>query len=441
MFKGNLPKGLLALAALAAFALAGHAPLRAQTTPAGKRNFKFSFGPGKLEPGYTQVLPDTPYTAELGYGFEKGAAVSGVDRGTPDALRAHFCTSDKPFFFSIALPEGNYTVTVTLGDAKDKSVTTVKSELRRLSLEKVQTAPGEFAKRTFTVSVRQPQISTGGAVKLKGRETTSEFFNWDNKLSLEFNDARPCLCALDIAPADKLPTVYLLGDSTVCDQPLEPWNSWGQMLPRFFKSDVVISNHAESGETIKSSLGAKRLDKVLSTMKAGDYLFLQFGHNDMKSRTPDAVAIYKADLKRIIAQTRQRQATPVLVTSMNRRTFGPDGKVTNSLKAYTDAVLEVAQAEKTAVIDLNAMSKTFYEALGGAEPAKKAFVDGTHHNSYGSYELAKCIVIGIRQNKLALAASINDDFKDFDPAHPDPLAAFAMPPSPMSDPTVKPEGN
>src|SRR5262249_47654963 len=158
------------------------------------------------------------------------------------------------------------------------------------------------------------QIAGGGNVKLKPREKTDEAWAWDDKLTLEFNGDKPCLCALQIEPAADIPTVYLLGDSTVCDQPLEPWNSWGQMLPRFFQPGVVVSNQAESGESLRSSLGAKRLDKVLSTMKPGDYLFIQYGHNDMKEKGEGvgAFTTYKADLKKFIAGARQHGGIPVL---------------------------------------------------------------------------------------------------------------------------------
>jgi len=199
-------------------------------------------------------------------------------------LRADLCTSDKPFYFSVALPEGNYNVTVTFGDAKNETATTVKAELRRLMLEKVETAPARFVSRTFTVNIRTPQIVTGGEVKLKDREKATEMWAWDEKLTLEFNNTRPAVNAIEITRAATLPTLYLLGDSTICDQPLEPYNSWGQMLTRFFKPGLAVSNQAESGESLRSSLGARRLDKVLSTMKAGDYLFIQYGHNDEKEK-------------------------------------------------------------------------------------------------------------------------------------------------------------
>jgi lysophospholipase L1-like esterase len=155
---------------------------------------------------------------------------------------------------------------------------------------------------------------------LKDREKTTEFAAWDDKLTLEFNGARPCICAVEIEKVG-VPTIYLLGDSTVCDQPAEPWNSWGQMLPRFFNPEVAIANHAESGESLRSSIGAKRLDKVLSLMKQRDYLFIQYGHNDMKEKGEGvgAFTTYKKDLKHFIAETRKKGGTPVLLTSMERK--------------------------------------------------------------------------------------------------------------------------
>jgi len=101
-------------------------------------------------------------------------------------------------------------------------------------------------------------------------------------------------------------------------------------------------------------------------------------------------------------------------------------------------VREVAKAENCALIDLNAMSRIFYQALG--EDLDKAFQDGTHHNNYGSYELAKCVVEGIKQDKLPLAKFIVDDFKSFDPAKPDAVATFEMPASPTVA-REKPLGN
>lgn len=404
---------------------------------------KFDFGPGKVAAGYTQVLASTIYSKELGYGFESGTSVSCLNSSRGDALRSDFCTSDKPFYFSVALPEGNYSVRVTFGDAEGATVTTVKAELRRLMVERVQTARGKFATRTFAVNIRTPKIAGGGEVKLKDREKTIEAWAWDEKLTLEFNNSRPSISAIEITRLDDVPTIYLLGDSTVCDQPSEPYSSWGQMLTRFFKPGVVVANNAESGESLRSSLGARRLDKVLGTMKAGDYLFIQYGHNDEKEKGEGvgAFTTYKADLKKFVVEVRKRGGVPVLVTPVQRRTFDQTGKITNSHGDYPEAVRQVSWEENVPLIDLNAMSKTFYETLG-PERSKIAFKDGdgTHHNNYGSYELAKCIVEGIKSAKLGITKYLMNDTPSFDPGRPNPVESFSVPASPMSTNT-KPLGS
>lgn len=386
-------------------------------------SFKFNFGSGNTDPGWIHVSATNIYSSSAGFGFEPGTS------------------SAESFYFSIKEPEGNYKVTVTFAGslpgsdvvpgAPDSKVT-VKAELRRLMLEDVHATPGQLTMREFIVNIRTPQIASGGHVHLKPRETTSEQWDWDDKLTLEFDGRNPSLESLQIEPVS-LPTVYLLGDSTVCDQPAEPWNSWGQMLPRFFRPRVAIANHAESGETIANSLRAQRFEKVFSLMKPGDYLFVQFGHNDMKDKATNALEVYKSNLKKVVDRTRSLGGTPVLVTSMERKA-GLDGP---TLNGYPDAVRQIAKEENCALIDLNAMSLVFYRALG--TNLDKAFQDGTHHNNYGSYELAKCVVEGIKKAKLPLAKFIVDEF-EFDPAHPDDASKFHMAVSPISSNT-KPLGN
>ncbi len=380
---------------------------------AGAQNsFKFAFGSGPAQSGWIQVSPTNFYSAAAGFGFEPGTEVAG----------SAYVTSGKPFLFSVKLPEGNYAVTALLNDRDGKSVTTVKAEQRRLMLEKVQIHPGALAARTFIVNLRTPRISSQKKVRLKPREVKTETVEWDDKLTLEFNGTQPALRALVIYPTN-VPTVFIAGDSTVCDQPAEPWNSWGQMLPRFFQPDVAVANYAESGETIRSSLGAHRFDKIFSRMQPGDYLFVQFGHNDMKDKATNALAVYKSNLEKIVAGTRARGGTPVLVTSMERKA----GVEQDTLMGYPQTVRDVAKEQNCALIDLNAMSREFYRAL--RENLGKAFVDGTHHNNYGSYELAKCVVAGIKQSRLPLAKSIVADFGDFNPAQPDDVATFELPAS------------
>ena len=150
-------------------ALAVVCPLCA-TAQEKRTNLKYSFGPGKVPAEYTQVLPDMKYTAERGFGFDLGSRVTAVDRGGNETARAGFCTSDQPFYFSVALPEGNYDVKLTLGDARGESDTRILSESRRLMLEKVPTQAGQIETCTITVNIRNSKLPGGGQVKLKDRE-------------------------------------------------------------------------------------------------------------------------------------------------------------------------------------------------------------------------------------------------------------------------------
>ncbi len=383
---------------------------------------RFVFGNGPLAPGSVRVLPETIYSRENGHGFEPGATITAQE----------FCSSERPFFFSVALPEGNYRVTFTPGT----SPSTVKSELRRLMIEKAAKT------RSFIVNVRTPQIAGGETVHLKDREKTTEAWNWDEKLTLEINGAHPGVAAIEIAPVE-VPTLFLLGDSTVCDQPREPYASWGQMLPRFFKPEIAVANHAESGESLRSSQHANRLAKVLSTMKRGDVALIQFAHNDEKEKGDGvgAFTTFKASLKEYVAGIRQHGGEPVLVTPMHRRTFEADGKMRNSHGDYPEAVRQVSREENVPLIDLLVSSAALYEALG---PEKSGVLfksgDGTHHNNYGAFELARCVVEGLRANKLPLAKFLADDVPAFDPAHPDAAETFDLPASPQKT-DITPLGN
>lgn len=371
------------------------------------------------------------------------ATTAGFDLGTTPEVDANSCSSDKPFFFSVSEPEGSYRVTVVLGGAR-QSTTTVWAEARRLMLERVSAKAKGSITRAFDTNVRVPEIGGDAShlVKLKPREIGS--LDWDKKLTLEFNGDHPSFRSITIELIHE-PTLYLAGDSTVVDQAVEPWTAWGQMMPRFFWPGIVIANHAESGETSRSFVSEQRFAKIMSVIQSGDYLFIQFAHNDQK---PHAVSIndYKQLLIDFVQKTRDKGATPVLVTSMNRRTFDAEGKITNSLAGYPDAMREIAGTQHVALIDLNAMSKTLFEAMG-PDGSMKAFMhypanafpnqteaitDDTHFNKYGAYELARCVVHGIRATNLPIAELLDTNVLDFDPARPDPETAFNLPATPIS---------
>lgn len=423
--------------------------------PAARTDFKFDFGAGKPAKGFTTVDATTRYTPTLGYGWTGESAVEAIQRSGRNELTNDFCTSTKPFYFTVDVPEGNYDVRVTLGDQAGESATVVRAESRRLMLDEVQTKSGQIETRTFTVNVRTPQISRQERVRLKDRERG--YLNWDNQLTLEFNGPNPKVCTLEITRNNKAITVFLAGNSTVVDQDREPWAAWGQMIPRFFEpGKVAIANHAESGEALKSFVSEKRLDKIMSLMKPGDYLFIEFAHNDQKpgSAHVEPFTTYKEQLTFYIGEARRRGGIPVLVTSMHRRNFDSTGHIVNTLGDYPEAMRQTAREENIALIDLNALSKTLYEAWG-SETSLKAFVhypantfpgqttelkDNTHFSTYGAYEIARCIVEGIRASKLDLASYLRSDTSPFDPARPDPITNWTWPLSPMIS-ALKPDGN
>jgi lysophospholipase L1-like esterase len=407
------------------------------------RPLRFAFGPGTKR-GFTTVRPDDSYTTERHHGFLGPA---------PKAAGSSVC-SDQPFVFAADVPEGNYDLAITVGSNSSDSSNTVKAEARRLLIERLDTARGRFESRTFTVNVRYAELRAGSSVRLKPDEQND--FDWDHRLELEFNGSHPCVRSVEITPNPKAITVYIAGDSTVTDQRKEPWAAWGQMLPRFFGPGVAIANHAESGESLKSFVGERRWPKLLETIKRGDYLFIQFTHNDQKpgSSHVDPFTTYQGMLKDWIDEARKRDATPVLVTSMHRRRFDDAGKIVNTLDDYPEAMRQLAAREQVALIDLNEMSRKLFEALGpegtlkafvhypaGTFPGQdKALADDTHFNNYGAYELARCVVEGIQQNHLGLTQFLTKDVQSFDPVRPDPVSGWKLPLSPQLT-SVKPDGS
>lgn len=399
--------------------------------------YKFNFTDKPVK-GYTSVPSNTIYGENPVYGYDLNT--NPID--------------GNPFFFSVDVPEGNYKVTVVLGSDKGESNTTVKAESRRLMLANIKTSKGKYSTHTFAVNIRNTKIGDTDSVRIKKRETGKLI--WDDKLTLEFNGKNTAVAKVEIEKADNIPTIFLAGNSTVVDEAEEPWCGWGQIFPGFFTSDIAIANYAESGEAANTFVTSKRFAKLLSKMRKGDYLFIEFGHNDQKQKGEGKgpYTSYKSDLKYLASKTREKGAIPVLVTSMHRRFFDDNGKVKNTHGDYPDAVRQLAKEENITLIDLNNMSATLYEAWG-VEGSKRAFVhypagtfpnqkeplaDNTHFNPYGGTEIARCILKGIIDNNLPVKKYIRKDVRTFDPAHPDDPDKFDIPATPFSS-MVKPDGN
>jgi hypothetical protein len=389
-------------------------------------SYKFFFGSGDAPAGYTKVTGDMAYNDTRGYGFDGGTSAKIVSKNTDGKTAVNIATADKVFFFSAALPEGNYKVTVTLGSPDVATDVSVKAESRRLMLENIKTKAGEYVTKSFIVNTRRPTYP-GGVVNLKAtRETMNEATDWDNGLTLEFNGDHPSISDLRIEQVT-VPTVFVIGDSTSCDQSGEPFNSWGQTITRFFKPEVAVANHGESGETIGDNIGRHRFDKIYSLMKPGDYLFVTSGHNEKSGKNGDMTfdqAFYN-DFKQVVDKTRALGGIPVLVTPISR---APGNNP--SLGPYPGELQKLAADEKVAFIDLNAETAIFYKALPDFHVAFATKTEATHNSDYGSYEISKMIMMGIKQNKLDLAKYIVDDFTDFDPAKPDAPESLKVAPTP-----------
>ena len=260
------------------------------------------------------------------------------------------------------------TIRVGLSDAPGGEVDIrVKAEGRRLVFYapgvnlnkgstkdiKVGSLPGGvYYEITFSVNTRTPDIPGGGRVSLKPDEIGHP--RGDDVLSIEdlsFTTAdgkqlRPLYYNVDVKPDENMPVVYLAGDSTVCDQRDEPWATWGMMIPAFFGPGTAVANHAESGLALSSFAAQNRLAKILSAMKAGDWVMIQFGHNDQKETGPEAGADkgYSKRLASMIDSVKAKGAHPVVLTPVERRRFR-DGKPYGTLQDYAAAAKRVA-AEK-----------------------------------------------------------------------------------------------
>ncbi|NNU88057.1 rhamnogalacturonan acetylesterase [Geobacillus sp. MR] len=216
--------------------------------------------------------------------------------------------------------------------------------------------------------------------------------------------------------------IYLAGDSTVAAAPRSraPRAGWGEMLDDWFDDRVIVKNMAASGRSAKSFAEEGWLDHILRDIKKGDYLFIQFGHNDEKMNDParytEPFTSYQAYLKRYIDGARAKGAIPVLITPVERRRFSADGRALDSHGLYPAAMKALGKNEDVPVIDLTAKSKQRFEQLGpertkrwflwlkpGEHPNyPKGIKDNTHFHERGAKEIARLVVEGIVELDLPL---------------------------------------
>ena len=417
---------------------------------ANAQSFNYSFdGRDKTA---VKITADDVFTPEKGYGYDFQNVIYEARKQQTDGFKL----SDGIFYFSVAVPDGNYKVTVTIGSKKQKANTTVRAESRRLYVFNEPTKKGEFKTFSFIVNKRNTEILLPDGkrdhVKLKPAE--ADALRWDDKLTIEINGDAPACSQIKIEKVD-VPTIYLCGNSTVVDQDKEPWTSWGQIFGYWLTDEVGVANYAQSGLTASSFYAQNRLKKICSLAKPGDYVFIEFGHNDQKEKNAGAGAFYNFAhmLKTYVDQIREKGAVPVFVTPTQRRAWDGD-KIRETHGRYPEAMRFVAKDLNVPVIEVHDMTRTFFESLGvedskhslvhypvGTYPGQtKAFEDNTHWNPYGAYEISLMVVKGIVDLDLPLKKYIGQNYKGYDPAQPTDWKTFHWSNSPFIEIT-KPDGN
>lgn len=217
-------------------------------------------------------------------------------------------------------------------------------------------------------------------------------------------------------------TVYLAGDSTCAAKVAEkrPETGWGEMMQQYFDPEkVVIENHAQNGRSTKTFISEGRWQAIVDKLKKGDWVFVQFGHNDSAKEKgerytpPDA---YRANLIRFIGDVKAKHANIVLLTPVMRRRFDSDGKFYDTHGEYPDIVREAATENKVPLIDMHRKSEALIKSYG-VEGSRALFLqlkpgenanypngieDNTHFVPKGAEEMARLVIEGIKENRLKL---------------------------------------
>ena len=277
------------------------------------------------------------------------------------------------------VPPGTYDVKVLLG-GEAASSTSISGETRRSLLPETPAAAGERVARSFSVNVRTPQGEPTGPDGTPG-------------LDLAIGGSAPALASISVTPARHTRQILLVGDSTVCDQPADPYSGWGQQLPQYLRKGLSVANYADSGESTVTYLQNPQLwATVQPLIRPGDLVLIQLAHND---KTTDE-ATYRANLETLVAGVREKGGEPVLVTPIVRRWFNADGTLNNNTALLVNSlgvdhpavIRSVAAAGKVPSIDLTARTKALVESLG-VEGSKAIYLynekkDNTHTSVHGA---------------------------------------------------------
>ncbi|HET7119393.1 MAG TPA: rhamnogalacturonan acetylesterase [Hanamia sp.] len=228
-----------------------------------------------------------------------------------------------------------------------------------------------------------------------------------------------------VFPLEKHVTIWMIGDSTMCqyDSSRFPLTGWGMPFAEYFDSSVTIKNEAKGGRSTRTFIAENRWQPIVDNLKEGDYVFIQFGHNDEAKNYPDRYTTpedYRKNLIKFITESRDKKALPVLITPVSRRKFDKNGNAMETHEVYSKIVREVATEHKVPLIDLDQMSIQLFQKFGPKnstllfmqlEPGENpdyplGIHDNTHFNTYGARHIAELVLQGIKKDNLELQARI-----------------------------------
>ena len=222
-------------------------------------------------------------------------------------------------------------------------------------------------------------------------------------LDLSIDGTAPALHGLGFAAASTLPTIFVAGDSTVCDwdpvaanilDPLQ--RGWAQELSQYLKAGIAVANYADSGETA-SSFYSKFFPAARTAMRAGDYLFVQFGHNDQKSTTD--VTSYKANLMKYITDARAKSVTPVLFTPVARKAASTADP---GFAGLDQDARDLAAAQNVALVDLTMLAIAYYKTVPDLSSLFATPSEGTHFSEAGATQIASLVAQALKAGTLPL---------------------------------------
>lgn len=221
------------------------------------------------------------------------------------------------------------------------------------------------------------------------------------------------LLAFAVPPKKKI-TLWLVGDSTMSIKETKAWpeTGWGVPFAKFFDSSIVVSNHAKNGRSTRTFITEGLWEKVITNVQPGDYVFIQFGHNDEVPTKASATKPeeFKANLERYIQETRNKKANPVLLTPIARRKFDSSGRATGTHDQYAAIMREVTKEKKVPLIDMYKKSRELLQQLG-PEQSKSLFLwlspgenqnypqgvqDDTHFNETGAFTMARLVLAELK---------------------------------------------